>query len=62
VTLEPEEVLELERIITDRDQRGAYSFLKKRVYKKLVRSEEGKLKSHLNAQGDPAGSFAAKNR
>jgi len=61
VTLDPEEVLELEQIITDGDQQGAYCFLKKSVYKKLVRSQEGKLKSHLNGQGDPAGSFVAKN-
>jgi hypothetical protein len=61
VTLDPEEVLELERIITDADQKGAYLFVKKAVYGKLVRSQESRLKSHLDGHKDPAGFLAENN-
>jgi hypothetical protein len=48
LTLEPEEVLELEKIMTDADREGAYLFLKKYVYRKLMLSQENRLKSHLD--------------
>jgi len=48
LTLEPQEVMELERIITDEDQKGAYRFLKKNIYRRFTCSEEGHLKSHLD--------------
>ena len=47
LVLEPDEIMELERIITDEDRNGAYLFLKKSVYRKLVLSEERGLKSSL---------------
>jgi hypothetical protein len=55
--LAPEEVLELERILTDEDREGAYAFLKKSVYRKLLGSQENRLKSHLDGERDPAGAF-----
>jgi len=39
VSLEPEDVMELERIITDQDQESAYQFLKKRIYQRLEISQ-----------------------
>jgi hypothetical protein len=59
VSLEPEEVIELERIITDEDAAGAYGFLKKNIYRKLISSQENRLKSHLDGNVDPAFKFAA---
>ena len=56
--LEPQEVMELERIITDEDHEGAYNFLKKNIYKKLLLSQENRLKSHLNGQSDPVTTFS----
>jgi hypothetical protein len=56
--LEPEEVMELERIITDEDHEGAYTFLKKNIYKKLLLSQETRLKSHLNGHSDPVTTFS----
>ena len=56
--LEPQEVMELERIITDEDHEGAYTFLKKNIYKKLLLSQENRLKSHLNGQSDPVTTFS----
>ena len=62
LALEPEEVLELERIITDEDKDEALRFLKKSVYRKLLTSQENRLKSHLDGDKDPAGSFHDKNK
>lgn len=39
VSLEPEDVMELERIITDRDQGSAYKFLKKKIYQRMEISQ-----------------------
>jgi hypothetical protein len=62
VSLEPQEVMELERIMIDEDQSGAYVFLKKIIYHQLAASQEGHLKSHLDWCNDPASSFAVKNK
>ncbi len=60
LTLEPEEVMELERIITDEDREEAFRFLKKCVYRKLLTSQEDRLKCHLDGEKDPAESFSKK--
>ena len=62
LTLEPEEVMELERIILDEDPESAFAFLKKTIYRKFLTSQENRLKSHLDGNTDPAGSFAARNK
>ncbi len=46
-------LLELERIVTDGDEKGAFGFLKKRVYDTIAHARQGGLKSHLDARGDP---------
>ena len=62
LTLEPQEVMELERIITDEDREAAYVFLKKNVYRKLLASQGDRLKSHLDGEHDPSGSFRDRNK
>jgi hypothetical protein len=57
VALEEEELLELEQIIVDRDEKEALAFLKRSVYDKVSRSQQGKLKSHLDTGGDPVEGF-----
>lgn len=39
IGLDEKELLELERIITDSDEKGAIRFLKKLVYDKITRSQ-----------------------
>jgi hypothetical protein len=51
-------VLELERIITDEDKSEAFLFLKKKIYQRLLTSQENRLKSHLDGCQEPAVSFA----
>jgi hypothetical protein len=60
IALEEIELIELERIIIDGDKDEALRFLKKFVYAKVVYSQQGKLKSHLDGESNPAESF--KNR
>jgi len=50
IGLDERELLELERIITDGDEKGALSFLKKAVYDKIIHSQQGKL-NHIWIQG-----------
>ena len=48
ISLDEKELLELERVITDGNEREALKFLKKAVYDKILQSQQGKLKSHLD--------------
>jgi hypothetical protein len=57
IALDEKELLELERIITDGDEKEALRFLKKSVYDKVARSQQGKLKSHLDTGGDVVEKF-----
>lgn len=41
VALEEEELVELQRIIIDRDEKEALKFLKKSVYDKVAKSQKG---------------------
>lgn len=57
IALEETDLIELERIIIDSDKDEALRFLNKSVYEKVVHSQQGKLKSHLDGDGNPAESF-----
>jgi hypothetical protein len=60
LTLEPREVMELERIIIDEDREGAFQFLKKNIYQQFTQSQESRLKSHLDGCSDPVSIFSDK--
>jgi len=49
VSLEAQELMELERIITDSDEKEALKFLKRNIYDRILHSQQGKLKSHLDS-------------
>lgn len=55
-----EELLELERIVIDRDEVDALQFLKHSVYDKIARAQKAKLKSHLETSGSPVEVFKQK--
>lgn len=57
ISLDEEELLALERIVIDSDEKGALGFLKRAIYDKIVRSQQGRLKSHLDSGGDPLERF-----
>lgn len=49
VSLDERDLLELERIVTDGDEKEALGFIKKSIYDRIVHAQHGKLKSHLEA-------------
>jgi len=61
ISLDEKKLLELERIITDGDEKEALSFLKKAVYEKVARSQQGRLKSHLDTGVNPMEGFIKDN-
>jgi hypothetical protein len=48
VSYDEKDLMELERIITDGDEKEALVFLKKSVYDRISYTHQGKLKSHLD--------------
>jgi hypothetical protein len=60
IALDEIDLIELERIIIDGNKDDALKFIKESIYEKVVRSQQGKLKSHLNGDNNSAESF--KNR
>ena len=61
ISLDAESVMELERIITDADEKEALKFLKKSIYDQILYSQQGKLKSHLDA-ANPVEGFIQHNK
>lgn len=57
ISLDEPELIELEQIIADVDEKQALVFLRKSVYNKVARSQGAKLKSHLDTGGDPVERF-----
>ncbi|MFC1998923.1 hypothetical protein ACFLVR_04725 [Chloroflexota bacterium] len=57
ISLEPEELIDLERILIDEDESEALKYLKKSVYNKIARSQSDRLKNHLDVSGDPVDMF-----
>ncbi len=43
VAFEPQDIMELEEIVTDQDEKAAYLFLKERVYKKIASAQAMRL-------------------
>lgn len=62
LAFEPQDLVELEQIIADEDEKAAYLFLKERVYKRIHLAQGNRLKSHLDGAVDPAGSFKRRNQ
>jgi uncharacterized protein YhdP len=59
--LEASDLMALEVIITDADEREALRYLKKTVYDRLLQEQQGWLKSHLDG-GKAAEGYARGNR
>ncbi len=57
IAFDENELLELERIITDQDEKAAIGFLKKSVYDRIAHSQQGRLKSHLDTGVNPVEGF-----
>ena len=47
VSFDERDMMELERIVTDGDEKEALRFIKKSIYDRIVHAQQGRLKSHL---------------
>jgi len=61
VSFDEQDVMEMERIITDTDEKEALRFLKKSIYDRILHSQQGRLKSHLDA-ANPVEGFTQHNK
>ena len=61
VSLDEEDVMELERIVTDNDEKEALRFVKRSIYDRIAHSQQGSLKSHLDA-ANPVEGFTRYNK
>ena len=61
VPLDEQDVMALERIITDADEKEALKFLKKSIYDQILHAQQGRLKSHLDAS-NPVEGFIQHNK
>ncbi|MFC2035450.1 hypothetical protein ACFLUJ_04915 [Chloroflexota bacterium] len=57
VSFDEQDLMELERIITDNDEKEVLRFIKKSIYDRISHTQQGKLKSHLDTGGDPVKQF-----
>ena len=62
ISLDEKEVLELERIVTDGEEKEALRFLKKSVYDRILHSQQGRLQSHLDTGANPVEGFIRGNK
>jgi len=60
VSFDEGDLLDLERIVTDGDEKEALRFLKKSIYGRIVHAQQGKLKSHLDT-ANPVEDFKRSN-
>jgi len=61
VSLDEGELMELERIVTDNDAKEALRFVKRSIYDRILHSQQGRLKSHLDA-ANPVEGFTQHNK
>lgn len=61
VSFDESDMMEIERIVTDGDEKEALRFIKNAVYNRILHSQQGKLKSHLDA-ANPVEGFIQHNK
>ncbi len=61
VSFDESDLIELERIVTDGDEKEAFRFVKKYIYDRIVHAQQGRLKSHLDAT-NPVEGFIQHNK
>ena len=61
VSFDERDLMELEIIVTDADEKEALRFVKKTIYDRILHSQQGRLKSHLDA-ANPVEGFTQHNK
>ena len=62
VSFDEGDLMELERIVTDGGEKEALRFIKKAIYERILHSQQGRLKSHLDTGANPVEGFIKDNR
>ena len=57
LSFDERDLMELERIVTDADEKEALRFVKKSIYDRIAHAQQGRLKSHLDTSVDPTQGF-----
>ncbi len=60
ISFDEGDLMELERIVTDGDEKEALMFIKKSIYDRIMHSQQGRLKSHLDT-ANPVEGFIQHN-
>ena len=60
VSFDERDLMELERIVNDGDEKEALCFLKKYIYDRIMHAQQGRLKSHLDTS-NPVEAFRKSN-
>ena len=61
VSFDERDLMELERIVTDGDEKEALRFVKKSIYDRILHAQQGRLKSHLDT-ANPLEGFIQYNK
>ena len=61
VSLDEGDLIELERILIDLDEKGALAFLKRTIHDRILHAQQGRLKSHLDS-ANPVEGFVKNNQ
>jgi hypothetical protein len=61
VSFDEQDIMELQRIVIDNDEKEALEFVKKAIYERILHSQQSKLKSHLDA-ANPVEGFIQHNK
>lgn len=61
VSFDERDLMEVERIITDNDEKEELRFIKKSIYDRISHTQQGRLKSHLD-DANPMEAFKKSNK
>lgn len=61
IAFDEQDLMELERIVTDSDAKEALRFIKRSIYDRILYSQQGRLKSHLDT-ANPVEGFVQHNK
>ena len=61
VSFDENDLMELERITTDGDEKEALRFVKKSIHDRILRAQQGRPKSHLDV-ANPVEGFIQHNK
>ena len=60
VSFDERDLMELERVVNDGDEKETFRFVKKSIYDRILHAQRSKLKSHLDA-ANPVEGFKRSN-